>query len=287
MEFLQLRYFYESARTQSLSKTAGKYMVPASSVSASIKRLEEELGCALFERSPNRITLNENGKRLQRSLAVVFEELDGAVEALSSKANEEREVRILVHAQRAAVTDAIIRYKKENAGANFRLVADFEQVDGADFDIIVDTPKEDYLGYDFFELARQRVQLYAAKDSPLLGRSLTLSALCDQPFVTMSPRGNQYKILMDACARAGFVPSILAQINDADCFFKFIAAGAAIGAAGESAAHEGRGIAPLDVRDFDRTQTVCVYYRRVGAFGGVRKFVEFLKKSAQKSEKVL
>ena len=64
MEFLQLRYFYESARTQSLSKTASKYMVPASSVSASIKRLEGELGCQLFERTANRITLSESGKRL-------------------------------------------------------------------------------------------------------------------------------------------------------------------------------------------------------------------------------
>ncbi len=287
MEFLQLRYFYESARTQSLSKTASKYMVPASSVSASIKRLEAELGCTLFEREPNRITLNDNGKRLQRSLAVIFEELDGAVEALAGSLRDEREVRILVRAQRASVTDAIIRYKKENAGAKFRLVADFEQTDIEEFDIIVDTPKESYLGYEFFELARQRVQLYAAKDSPLHGEALTLSALCDQPFVTMSPRGNQYKLLMSACARAGFAPKLLAQINDADCFFKFIAAGAAIGAAGESAAHEGRGIAPLAVSDFKQTQTVCVYYRREGAFGGVRKFIEFLKKSAQKTEKVV
>ncbi len=287
MEFLQLRYFYECARTQSLAKTASKYMVPASSVSAAIKRLEEELGCALFERKPNRILLNESGKRLQRSLAVIFEELDGAVEALSGGVMDEREVRILVHAQRASVTDAIIRYKRENAGAKFRLVADFEQTDIEDFDIIVDTPKECYTGYEFFELARQRVQLYGAKDSPLLEKTLTLSALCDEPFVTMSPRGNQYKILMDACARAGFAPRILAQINDADCFFKFIAAGAAIGAAGESAAHEGRGIAPLDVRDFEGMQTVCVYYRRDGALGGVRKFIEFLKKSAKEAQKVV
>ena len=89
---------------------------------------------------------------------------------------------------------------------------------------------------------------------------------------------------MNACARAGFVPQLLAQINDADCFFKFIAAGAAIGAAGEHAAHEGRGIAPLCVRDFEITQTVCAYYRREGAFGAVRKFVEFLRKSAQETQ---
>ena len=287
MEFLQLRYFYESARTQSLSKTAAKYMVPASSVSASIKRLESELGCALFERTANRITLSESGKRLQRSLAVIFEELDGALLDLSGGLADSREVRILVRALRADVTDHIIRYKKAHADAKFRLVADFEKTDTEEYDIIVDTQKESYQGYDFFELDRQRVQLYAAADSPLIGRSLTLAELAAEPFVTMSPRGNQYKLLMGACARAGFTPRLLAQINDADCFFKFIASGAAIGAAGERAARADRGILPLSVADFQSTQTVCAYYQRDAAFGSVRNFIEFLQNSAQNAKKVL
>ena len=287
MEFLQLRYFYESARTQSLSKTASKYMVPASSVSASIKRLESELGCQLFERTANRIILSESGKRLQRSLSVIFGELDSALSDLSDGVWDAREVRILVRALRADVTDHIIRYKKAHTGAKFRLVADFEQTDTEEYDIIVDTQKDSYHEYEFFELDRQRVQLYAAADSPLVGKALTLSDLAAEPFVTMSPRGNQYKLLMGACARAGFAPRLLAQINDADCFFKFIASGAAIGAAGERAARADRGILPLQVSDFDCTQTVCVYYKKDGAVGSVRNFIEFLQKSAQSTQKVL
>ena len=50
MELLQLRYFFDSAKNEHFAKTAEKYWVPASSVSASIKRLEEELGCKLFDR---------------------------------------------------------------------------------------------------------------------------------------------------------------------------------------------------------------------------------------------
>ena len=78
MEILQLRYFLESAENESFAKTAEKYKVPATSVSASVKRLEKELGCALFHRSCNRIVLNDQGKRLLQSLRIVFEELDGA-----------------------------------------------------------------------------------------------------------------------------------------------------------------------------------------------------------------
>ena len=64
MEILQLRYFYETAMAESIAKTAQKYMVPASSVSASIKRLEQELGVELFVRTSNRISLSEKGKLL-------------------------------------------------------------------------------------------------------------------------------------------------------------------------------------------------------------------------------
>ena len=65
MEFLQLKYFFESSKNENFAKTAEKFMVPPSSVSTAIKRLENELGCELFDRKSNSILLNENGKRLQ------------------------------------------------------------------------------------------------------------------------------------------------------------------------------------------------------------------------------
>ena len=72
MELLQLRYFYETAQTESIAKTAERHLVPASSVSASIKRLEDELGFKLFDRQSNRIVLNENGKNFQRTCMTIF-----------------------------------------------------------------------------------------------------------------------------------------------------------------------------------------------------------------------
>lgn len=277
MEFLQLRYFYESAASQSLSKTAEKYGVPASSVSASIKRLEQELGCRLFDRLSNRILLNEQGKRLQRSLYVIFHELDSALDAISDYTEDNREVRILVRALRATVTDLVIRYKTENTHAKFKLTSDFGEVDVGDFDIIIDTEKPGYEGYDRFEFCRQRVQLYAACGSPLCQKPHTLAGLCEYPFVTMSPQGNQYRLLADACREAGFIPKVLAQINDSACFFKFISSGAAIGVAGERSVRPDMQICPLQVTDFKKEQTVNVYYRPESAFGNVQRFVEFLR----------
>jgi len=63
MELLQLKYFCDAAKTQNFSQTAKKFMVPPSDISQTVKRLEKELGVALFSRHANRIVLNENGKR--------------------------------------------------------------------------------------------------------------------------------------------------------------------------------------------------------------------------------
>ena len=100
MEILQLRYFFDSAKTESFAKTAEKYMVPPTSVSASVKRLEIELGCKLFDRSCNRIMLNSNGKRLRESLTLIFDELDKMVESLSAPDADTREIKLLVRGMR-------------------------------------------------------------------------------------------------------------------------------------------------------------------------------------------
>lgn len=62
MEFLQLKYFFNAAQTENFSKTANTFSVPASAISQSFQRLENELGTALFERRKNRVILNEEGK---------------------------------------------------------------------------------------------------------------------------------------------------------------------------------------------------------------------------------
>ena len=112
MELLQLRYFFESAKNESFAKTAEKYMVPTSSVSASVRRLENELGCELFDRHSNKICLNSNGKRMQISLYKVFDELNEAITYLSADKTDTREIKMLVRAMRDDITDYIIEFRK-------------------------------------------------------------------------------------------------------------------------------------------------------------------------------
>ncbi|MBQ9779134.1 MAG: LysR family transcriptional regulator, partial [Clostridia bacterium] len=217
MEMLQLRYFYESAQNESFAKTAEKYMVPTTSVSASVKRLEKELGCQLFDRTSNRVTLNPNGKRLQQSLCLVFAELDGAVDALSSPCGDEREIRMLVRAVRSNITERIIAYNARHPQIAFQTVFDFAERDFKKYDVIIDRKSDVYEGFESFELCTMRIRLKAAVGHPLCRKNHTLKQLCDQPFISWGEGSNMHNILQEACRRVGFSPRIAVQTNDKEC----------------------------------------------------------------------
>ena len=85
MELLQLRYFKAAAELENFSAVAEKYYVPQPSISATIKKLENELGVQLFDRNGKRITLNSNGKIFYEKVAAAINSIDDGVSSLQSE----------------------------------------------------------------------------------------------------------------------------------------------------------------------------------------------------------
>ncbi|MBQ2696699.1 MAG: LysR family transcriptional regulator [Clostridia bacterium] len=280
MEILQLRYFYESSKNENFARTAEKFMVPTSSVSASVKRLEQELGCSLFDRFSNRIMLNKNGKRLQQSLCVILNELDQVVEDLSTGSDDNREIKMLVRSMRSKITDCIIVYSTKYPHAAFKTAFDFRETNFENYDIIIDEKTDRYPEYESFEFCNLRLRLTVAANSPLCGRKLTLKQLCNQPFITIGEQSNMQNILLRACRQAGFTPNIAVQSNDIKCLDKLIASGIGIGLSREFPLEKNSDIAFLDVTDFNERYTVYSYYKKKAAYGNVQHFLNFLKNNA-------
>ena len=278
MELLQLRYFFESAKTESFSKTADKYMVPITSVSASVKRLERELGCELFDRHSNSISLNDKGRLLQKSLFMIFKELDSVKAALSPAAVDTREIRLSVRALRSAVTDYIIEYKALNPNVDFNTVFDFGDSEHRSFHVIIDDSPQRYPGYESFELCSKLIRLRTSCDDPLCGKKIHLRDLWDRAFVSFGEHTGTHKMLVDACKKEGFTPNFVVQTNDLQCYTKYVEAGIGIGFgrfdAGDPISQK---IQYLDVVDFMARQTVYVIYDPQQDHGNVREFLDFLR----------
>lgn len=278
MEILQLRYFFESAKTENFSQTAEKFMVPTTAVSAAIKRLEKEIGCKLFDRTSNRVALNANGKRLQKSLYVVFSELDGAVAELSANTGDDREIKMLVRGMRRDVTELITEFNGRHPHVAFKTMFDFQDADLGGYDIIIDEKSNRYPEYKELPLFNTGLRLKCAAGHPLCGRKLTLRQLSNQKYISMGEDSNMHKILTRACKRAGFTPDIAIVCNDIECYEKLIASGMGIGVGRESSDfYINSSVECLDVEDFRERYSVCLYYKEAAYYGNIRSFIDFLK----------
>lgn len=279
MELLQLRYFYESSKTENFTKVAEKYQVPTTSVSASIKRLEKELNCQLFDRHSNCIILNANGKLLQQSLCSIFRELDTVTEQLISHNQDSREIRLLVRGMRRKITDLITKYSEKHNSVSFKTVFDYGELNFKDYDIIIDEENERYADYERIELFHMNLRLKCASNNALCKQTLDLNQLCNQPFILMDTESNMNRVLTKACRRAGFTPKISILCNDIECYEKFIASGMGIGIGRQNDLPDlnGSTIQDLNITDFREHYTVYAYYSPKEYYGKLKSFVEFLR----------
>ena len=92
MELLQLRYFAELAYMEHLSRTAEKLMISPPSLSSTIKKLENELGVQLFDRSHQQMRLNQNGQLFYRYVQNALNSLDYGVTALRQTGRPVRKI---------------------------------------------------------------------------------------------------------------------------------------------------------------------------------------------------
>ena len=78
MEMHQVRYFLAAAKALSFTRAAEECHVSQPALTTAIKKLEEQLGSALFHREGRQITLTEFGRRMQPHLGQILEQAKAA-----------------------------------------------------------------------------------------------------------------------------------------------------------------------------------------------------------------
>lgn len=285
MEILQMRYFYETAQNENIAKTAEKFMVPASSVSASIKRFEKELGVTLFERSCNRIKLNDKGYLFAESLREIFEKFEDTLAKVTEKVPKPKEICILIKARRKWITDLIVEYKQFHPDVQFRIYNDIHMDDVDNFDIIIDEQSDAYGDLHRFLLAVEEICVKASKNNPLVGQTLSFSQLREQQFVMPRKAIGIRKLLESTGKKYGFVPNITIECNDSYCLARYVTAdmGLTLGSRRALENDIEKDIVSLDITDFNEAQLVYVYYQKNNDIDAtIKDFLDFLYTKRQK-----
>jgi DNA-binding transcriptional LysR family regulator len=119
MDTRLLRVFSAVAESGSLVVAAGKVHLTPSAISHSLKSLETDLGCRLFERVGKRMVLNQAGEQLLSQIHGPLSALDSAAEAIK-RLGKWGHTRLRIAASASAcqhVLPKVIRELKKNDGA--------------------------------------------------------------------------------------------------------------------------------------------------------------------------
>ena len=88
MNLKTLRYLLCLAQTRHFGRAAERCHVSTPTLSVAIKNLESELGVALFERAPNRVTITPEGERVVAQAQQILDQVD-ALRALAREARDQ------------------------------------------------------------------------------------------------------------------------------------------------------------------------------------------------------
>ena len=268
MELTQLRYFKVLAESQSLSKAAEKLFISPPALSASISRLEAELGLMLFDRKQT-LVLNEHGQVFLEYITQALNALDNAKQAMK-EVGQVRQSHLTIGVASAVIWQNLFLGfldKYPNVGLEHRLVT------------LQDMNDERILEqYDFIIAASQdlsteklhSVQLYdddyptlmVSADHPFAGRKeIALSEAKDEPFIALSKGNSSRRFFDELCSIAGFKPNIVVECSmQMRRAFVLAGRGIAVASAHTKLLNTEPGICFIDIVNPNIRRSQCLYW---------------------------
>lgn len=121
-----LRAFETVARTGSFSAAARELWVTRPAVSKQVRLLEEELGCALLDRSSGTLTLTRTGAELSAGLKQAFDLIAATIERVRGQTSLSLRIRILVERDFASswLAEYVGQFLVLNPGTSVEITAE-------------------------------------------------------------------------------------------------------------------------------------------------------------------
>ena len=217
MELLQLRYFQTVARLESITLAAEHHLVPQSSMSQTIRRLENDLGgIKLFDRKNGRIYLNEQGRIFLNYVDATLASLDGGIRAVNSVAGKvEGAVRVKVMENHRLVLTCVPTFLKMYPNVRFSISHGYYEEKDADYDICISSEKAFQHLNESKPLLDERLILAVHEDHPLAKeKAVRLIDLRGENLISMPGQSALSRIVTNRCRALGFEPEVSVVCDD-------------------------------------------------------------------------
>ena len=236
VELRHLRYFLAVAETLHFGRAAKKLGMAQPPLSQQIRRLEQALGAALFERTTRGVTMTSAGTLLRERAAATLARLADDLEQTRRVARGEQgrlTVGFSGSVMFTVLPAAIQKYRRAHPRVEVQLreMWTSEQLpalaDGS-IDVAILRDGEPRAELAITALQRERYHVVLPLDHPLgRQRAIDPAALREEPFVLFARhRGNlAYDRTIQCCLDAGFQPNVVQDAPQFPTLIRLVSAG--------------------------------------------------------------
>ena len=236
MDLRQLRYFTVLAETLNFHRAAERLNMSQPPLTVAIRKLEEDLGAALFRRDPRGVRLTEAGLAALPPARAALAQAEQVREAVRQGAAGMRG-RLVIAFIGSAIGDLLQRIVSpfREAFPHVELVLEemnsveiVRAIAGRKVDVgLIRLPVMDASPVAIEEIERDElmVALPAGPALPHQRRGMALADLADKPFIIFSPISVLHATIRIACQRAGFSPRVAQEAMQVQTILSLVQAG--------------------------------------------------------------
>jgi DNA-binding transcriptional LysR family regulator len=233
MELRPLRAFVEVIRQGGFSRAAETVFATQSTVSKSVKQLEDEIRAPLLDRTGRRVALTAIGEVVYRRGVKLLADRDDLLAEIEEMRGLKRGVLRLGLPPVGSSTlfaPLFAIYRQRYPGIDVRLVEQGsdqleESLRAGEIDLaglLLPVAAE----FDCTPVRREPMVALIARDHPLASRrSIALRELKDTPFIMFEPGFSLHRIILDASRSAGFEPAIVTLSSQIEFMIELVGAG--------------------------------------------------------------
>lgn len=288
MELLQLRYFQTVARLESITLAAEHHLVPQSSMSQTIRRLESDLGgINLFDRKNGRIYLNEQGRIFLNYVDATLASLEGGIRAVSATSDKvEGSVRVKVMENHRLVLTCVPTFLKMYPDVKFSISHGYYEEKDADYDICISSETSFRHLNESKPLLDERLILAVHEDHPLAtAKTVRLTDLQGESLISMPSQSALSQIVTSRCRSFGFTPEVPVVCDDPYFVRKYVSENLGIAVTPEISwrgrFRDNTKLIPFEEDDM-RVCSYILWNRNRYMSTATKKFMEYLLEEAAK-----
>jgi LysR family transcriptional activator of glutamate synthase operon len=273
MELRQLRYLLALADEQHFTRAAARLHIAQPALSQQVKRLEDEVGVALVDRTTRHVALTPAGELLVARARRALAEVDAAAAELSDLAGV-RTGRVEIGAMRSTgrfdLSALLAAFHARHPG--IELIVREEPSEVMLQRLHADTLDVAFLAVNTLD-AGPDIQLHPLWTEPLVAllapghplagrRRLDMAELRNERFVVWGEGGSMRRIVVQGAREAGFEPALAFESTESPRIRAMVSRGLGVALAPASEAeHEGPPVAVVPVRRPSLARDVTLAWR--------------------------